>query len=99
MRGLLKIPPQVIRLILLTLLIVSSYLVMRHVMTPSSFGKYGWYRGDALEEIASREPVWAGRKACVECHSEEAHRKVVAILSCNGLTALDQRANTVRFVR
>ena len=37
--------------------------------------------------------------ALVECHSEEAHRKVVAILSCNGLTALDQRANTVRFVR
>lgn len=35
----------------------------------------------------------------VECHSAELHQKVVAILSCNGLTALDQRSNTVRFVR
>jgi len=54
----------------LTVAIVGSYLVARYFLTPNSFREYGWYRGEALGEIASRPPVYAGKKACDECHSE-----------------------------
>ncbi len=66
-----RMPPQVLRLVLLTLGIVSSYLVARFFLTPASFGEFGWYRANALMEIASHDPVYAGKKACDECHSEE----------------------------
>lgn len=66
----MKMPPQITRLVLLTIAIVGSYLVARYFLTPPSFGQYGWYRGDALEEAASHKPVFAGKKACGECHTE-----------------------------
>jgi hypothetical protein len=66
----MKMPPQILRLILLTLGIVGSYLVARAFLTPVSFGEYGWYRGNALAEVAARTPVYAGKQACEECHSE-----------------------------
>ena len=70
-------PPQVVRLVLLTVGIVGSYLVARYFLTPASFGQYGFYRGAALEELADREPVYAGKKACEECHSEQ-YQKLAA---------------------
>ena len=33
------------------------------VFTPASFEEYGWYRGAALQEIAARTPVFAGKQA------------------------------------
>ena len=66
-----KMPPQVVRLVLLTVGIVSSYLVARYFLTPASFGAYGWYRGNALAELRNRPVVYGGKKACEECHSEE----------------------------
>ena len=80
-------PPQIFRLVLLTLAIVGSYLIARAVLTPPSFREYGWYRGDALTELASRTPVYAGKAACEECHEDivkklatDAHKT----LSCEG---------------
>jgi hypothetical protein len=67
----MKLPPQILRLVLLTLGIVSSYFVARYFMTPPSFGQYGWFRGAALQELAARTPVYAGRKACEVCHADQ----------------------------
>lgn len=63
-------PPQILRLVLLTLVIVSSYGVLRVFLTPKSFGQYGHYRGAALAERAALDPVFAGAKACAECHDD-----------------------------
>ena len=63
-------PPQIVRLVLLTIVIVCLYFTARHFFVPQSFGKYGHYRGAAIEEIRAREPLWAGRKECETCHSE-----------------------------
>jgi hypothetical protein len=69
--GHFKLPPQILRLVLLALAIVGSYLVARSFLTPSSFGQYGWYRGDAVGEIAAaRTPLFAGKQACDECHAD-----------------------------
>ena len=88
--GSLKMPPQIVRLVLLTIAIVGSYLVARYFLTPPSFGQYGWYRGQALEELASRDRVFAGKSACEECHSEavsklaKAEHKTLACEGCHG---------------
>jgi hypothetical protein len=82
-----QLPPQILRLVLLTLAIVGSYLIARAFLVPPSFGEYGWYRGDALELIASRPPVYAGKQACDECHSDILHQLATdahKTLSCEG---------------
>ena len=87
-----KLPPQILRLVLLTLAIVGSYLVARAFLTPASFGQYGWYRGAALAEIAARPPVFAGKKACDECHSDILHKlavdahKTLSCEACHGVS-------------
>jgi hypothetical protein len=86
--GLFKMPPQVVRLVLLTIAIVGSYMVARYFLKPPSFGEYGFYPGSALEEIAnSRQVAFGGRKSCEECHSDE-YGKLLKhehkTLSCEG---------------
>jgi len=85
-------PPQIFRLVLLTVGIVGSYMVARAFLTPRSFGEYGWYRGNALEELASRTPVYAGKKACDECHSDVLEKlakgahKTLSCEACHGVS-------------
>lgn len=79
------LPPQIIRLVLLTVGIVVAYSVARFLLTPASFHRYGWYRGDALREVASQPPVYAGAAACAECHEAESQKLAEAehkSLSC-----------------
>ena len=87
MRPIFRMPPQVFRLFLLVVGIVVIYSTARYFLTPPSFGEYGWYRGAALTELQAREPVFAGRKACDECHSDH-YQKVLKgqhkTLSCEG---------------
>ncbi len=68
---LLRLPPQITRLVLLTVGIIGSYSIARYYLVPPSFGEFGWYRANALGEIASAQPVYAGKPACEECHSDE----------------------------
>ncbi|NOS69140.1 MAG: hypothetical protein HOP33_04340 [Verrucomicrobia bacterium] len=88
--GLLKMPPQIFRLVLLTIGIVVSYFIARQLLTPASFRDYGFYRGAALEEVASRTPVFAGRKSCLECHEIiqtqlfKGEHKTIGCESCHG---------------
>ena len=87
MRRLFKMPPQVFRIVLLAVGIVAAYSVARYFLTPPSFREYGWYRGAALAELAARDRVYAGKKACEECHSDE-YQKLIKhehkTLSCEG---------------
>lgn len=84
-------PPQIFRLVLLTLAIIVSYIIARSLLTPNSFGQYGFYRGDALLEHMSHEPVFAGRKACLECHEDiqtklsKAEHKTIGCETCHGV--------------
>jgi hypothetical protein len=90
MRRFLNMPPQIIRLVLLTIAIICIYFCARYLLTPQSFGQYGHYRGNALQEIAAREPFWAGRKTCDACHGEivqklaKAEHKGLSCETCHG---------------
>lgn len=83
-------PQQIIRLLLLTVVIGVSYLIARFFLTPPSFGEYGWFRGDAIREIASLPRSYAGKKACGECHSDQIKQiesfehKTLSCEACHG---------------
>jgi len=86
-----KMPPQIVRLLALTIGIVVTYLVARMVLTPDSFGQHGWYRGQALEEATLRDPLYVGKQGCGECHKEvlellslHEHR-TLSCESCHGI--------------
>jgi len=83
----LRMPPQITRLVLLTIGIVATYMVAKYFLTPPSFGQYGFYRGDALKELSARPVTYAGRLACEECHYDE-HEVLIKsehqTLSCEG---------------
>ena len=87
-----RMPPQILRLVLLTLGIVGSYMVARAFLTPASFKEYGWYRGAALQEIAARTPVFAGKQACAECHADilktmdSGPHKTLSCEACHGVS-------------
>jgi len=90
--GLLKMPPQIIRLVLLTIVIIGSYFIARQLLTPATFGDYGFYRGAALEEATAHPPVFAGKKSCDECHSEillnlaKGEHKTLSCEACHGVS-------------
>jgi hypothetical protein len=84
-------PPQVLRLCLLAAGIVLSYLAARYVLTPKSFGEYGWYRGAALTELSAPPVVYAGKAACdAACHGDEVKKlakfehKQLSCEACHG---------------
>ena len=85
-----RLPPQLLRLVLIALLIAGTYGVARVFLTPKTFGQYGHYRGAALEEASARSPVFAGTKACSECHDDtfeklaQDRHKAVGCESCHG---------------
>ncbi|MGD0815763.1 MAG: hypothetical protein ABSA83_19390 [Verrucomicrobiota bacterium] len=90
MPGLFKMPPQIIRLVLLTIGIVCVYFTARFFLVPPSFGQYGHYRANALQDIASRQPFWAGKASCLECHPDHAQKlakgehKTLSCETCHG---------------
>ena len=89
-------PPQVLRLVLATAAIVGTYCVARAVLTPATFGRYGHYRGAALEETASRGPLYSGAKACDECHDDISAKatkghKTISCEACHGASRAHAR--------
>jgi len=87
MRRLFKMPPQLLRICLLAVGVVAAYSIARYFLTPPSFRQYGWYRGEALGELAAREPIYGGKKSCEECHSDislKLSKHEHKTLSCEG---------------
>lgn len=46
------------------------FVAARAAVMPKSFGHYGFYRGDALQEIISRPVAYAGHETCEGCHPD-----------------------------
>lgn len=66
------------------------FLIARSALVPKSFGEYGHYRGNALEEIRSKAVNYAGHQTCETCHTDVLEVKAkgvhahVACESCHG---------------
>jgi hypothetical protein len=52
-----------------------AFVAIRAAVIPESFGQYGPFRGEALRELTSPPPVYAGHEACEVCHPDVAEAK------------------------
>lgn len=78
-------PVQLKTLLPLFAVFIILFLVVRHFLIPDSFGKYGHYRADAIDEIAALPINYAGKAVCVDCHEDEGEKLASdahATLSC-----------------
>ncbi|HET7453201.1 MAG TPA: multiheme c-type cytochrome [Thermoanaerobaculia bacterium] len=50
----------------------AAFLVMRGLLVPADFGRFGHYRAGALADNAGRPVSYAGKTACLDCHSDVA---------------------------
>ena len=72
---------------------VLLFVVARAALVPSSFGKYGHYRGDSIQENAARPVKFAGQNACSDCHGDVLTKKTagkhttVRCEACHGALA------------
>jgi hypothetical protein len=63
-------PQHIKRLISAFAVFIILFLVLQQVLKPSSFGKLGHYRADAIQENAMRPLHFAGSASCTKCHED-----------------------------
>lgn len=64
------IPPQIPRLAIAFAIFIALFLVLRHILVPDTFGKYGPYRAAALDDYAILRVNYSGQEACFTCHQD-----------------------------
>ncbi len=74
MNRLFKDKEHLLRVAGLFLAGIVLFVIARAIFVPKTFGEYGHYRGGALADVRAKAVVYAGRAACVECHTEEGER-------------------------
>ncbi|MBF0171477.1 MAG: hypothetical protein HQK87_10405, partial [Nitrospinae bacterium] len=63
------------RALLMVALVALLGLVVRPLFVPPSFGHYGDFRGDHLDELRTRVPVHGDGEICAGCHDANAATK------------------------
>ena len=76
-------PLHIKRLILTFAVVIAIFLVLKHFLTPDSFGEFGHYRGNALQENQDHESKHVGIKACAPCH--DGQEDTIMQLKASGL--------------
>lgn len=46
------------------------FFILRGILVPADFGRFGHYRGGALAEISKKPVSFAGKTACLDCHGD-----------------------------
>lgn len=49
---------------------VSVFILIRHNLVPESFGKYGHYRANSLDDNKMRTAYYKGEAVCASCHQD-----------------------------
>jgi len=70
-------PQHIKRLLAAFALVFILFLVMQQVLKPSSFGKLGHYRADAIPENEMKPLNYAGSARCTKCHEDMATDKAI----------------------
>jgi len=65
-------PTQLKTLLPFLAVFICIFLIARHFLIPESFGKYGHYRANSMDEIAALPANYAGKAVCIDCHNTEA---------------------------
>jgi hypothetical protein len=70
MRQLFRDAAHLFRLAGLFLLSFALFVLVRGLVVPADFGRYGHYRAGAIDDNRLRTPVYAGGAACGACHAD-----------------------------
>ncbi len=79
----------------LLVMLIIVFILVRSLVIPESFGRYGWYRANSVIENRNFPVGYAGSKSCGEedCHStlykvwSESRHKTVNCETCHGPSA------------
>jgi hypothetical protein len=61
----------IVRVVVIIVVVAVGFLVARFATVPKSFGQYGHYRGESLDEDMSLPVILQSPQTCRECHEEE----------------------------
>ena len=87
-----KLPKHIVRLLLLLGCFLLVAYAAKVYLTDPSYYEYGYYRADAVPQIASGTPLYQGSAHCLECHPERSAdwpltpHKVVQCEVCHGVS-------------
>jgi hypothetical protein len=59
-----------VRIILLLILALIAFHILRTLFTPSSFGRYGHYRADNVQEQMAKPVIHGENISCSQCHAD-----------------------------
>ena len=85
-----KIPQQIVSVVLLFSFVFCAFITARHFFVPQSFGLYGHYRANAVEEIRKKPTKYAGYETCIDCHEDiynlkaKSYHKNISCEVCHG---------------
>ncbi|MBG7629885.1 MAG: hypothetical protein IZT56_05580 [Bacteroidetes bacterium] len=63
-------PKLIFRLFFSFVVFVGVFMVIQDILTPESFGEYGHYRADAIEDNKKSESYYRGEEKCTSCHQD-----------------------------
>jgi len=87
-----KMPRHIIRLLVLLVMFMLVAFAAKVWLTDPSYYRYGYYRADAVPELAEGTPRYQGSVSCLECHDERSSvwplgaHKTVQCEVCHGVT-------------
>jgi cytochrome c553 len=87
-----RLPSHISRLLLLLLAAMVVAFALKIYLTDPSYYRFGYYRADAVPELAEGTPRYLGSASCLECHEERSDvwpvsaHKTVQCEVCHGVT-------------
>ncbi|MFH4963448.1 hypothetical protein V8G69_00465 [Gaetbulibacter sp. M235] len=63
-------PKIIFRLLLSFIVFVTIFIVIRQLVIPISFGDYGHYRANSIEDNKGRTLYFKGDEKCISCHQD-----------------------------
>ena len=65
----------IVHAVVLIAVVMVGFLVARAFTVPKSFGQYGHYRGESIQERQNLPAILENSETCRECHEDELKRK------------------------
>ncbi|MHB1107176.1 MAG: multiheme c-type cytochrome [Lutibacter sp.] len=72
-------PKLIFRLFLTFVVFVGIFILIQQLLTPESFGEYGHYRANALDDNKMSTSFYKGESKCNECHQDIFDQKALDV--------------------